>query len=150
MGGVTIRGVVDTDVPGLARLRQLWTQETDGVIEEPGFEERFAAWTARTAQDRRVWVAECDSELVGMINMAVFERMPRPGRPPARWGYLANAFVLQEFRNAGVGKLLIDELLAYARAQNFARVVLSPSERAVPFYERAGFGPADMLMAQTL
>ena len=75
--------------------------------------------------------------------------MPRPGIGDSRWGYLANAYVRPEFRNAGVGRLLIDELMAYARREGLARVVLHPSDRAVPFYERAGFGPADMLMAQT-
>jgi hypothetical protein len=29
------------------------------------------------------------------------------------------------------------------------RVVLSPSERSIPLYERAGFGPADALMLRT-
>jgi hypothetical protein len=39
---------------------------------------------------------------------------------------------------------------ADARRVGLVRVVLHPSDRAVPFYERAGFGPADMLMAQSL
>jgi len=29
------------------------------------------------------------------------------------------------------------------------RVVLSPTERSIPLYERAGFGPADALMLRT-
>ena len=31
----------------------------------------------------------------------------------------------------------------------FVRVVLSPTERSVPLYERTGFGPADALMLRT-
>jgi len=37
----------------------------------------------------------------------------------------------------------------YARQHHLARVVLSPSERSIPFYQRAGFGPADILMVWT-
>jgi hypothetical protein len=37
-------------------------------------------------------------------------------------------------------------LLSYARAQRFGRVVLSPSERSLPFYRRAGFAPATSLL----
>ena len=32
----------------------------------------------------------------------------------------------------------------------FARVVLSPAEKSISFYERAGFGPAGALMLRTL
>ena len=73
--------------------------------------------------------------------------MPRPGVAGSRWGYLANAFVLAGYRDRGVGRLLVDALLDHARATGLVRVVLSPTERSVPFYERAGFGPADMLLA---
>jgi GNAT superfamily N-acetyltransferase len=76
--------------------------------------------------------------------------MPRPGRPDSRWGYLANAFVLAEHRNRGVGAALLTELVAGARDRGCARIVLAPSERSVPFYRAAGFGPASMLLAQTL
>ena len=69
--------------------------------------------------------------------------------PPARWGYLGNAFVLAAYRNQGIGGQLLDAVLGYASENGFARVVLSPSERSIPFYERAGFGPADALMLWT-
>jgi len=151
MAQIVIRRLADTDTRGLIALRREWTEENEGgPIDDPSYEERFADWMIRTGADRRAWVAEADGELVGMINMALFDRMPRPGRDNSTWGYVANVYVRPEFRNAGVGKLLIDELMAYARSARLARVVLHPSERAVPFYERAGFGPADMLMAHTL
>jgi GNAT superfamily N-acetyltransferase len=84
-----------------------------------------------------------------MMNLAVFERMPRPGRPPSRWGYLGNAFVLAAYRNRGIGAQLIDAALDYADRNGFVRVVLSPTCRSVPFYERAGFGPASALLLRT-
>ncbi|WP_233442185.1 hypothetical protein [Lentzea atacamensis] len=40
--------------------------------------------------------------------------------------------------------------MTHARARSCARIVLSPSERSVPFYQRAGFGPATMLLAHVL
>jgi GNAT superfamily N-acetyltransferase len=135
------------DIPALARLRRAWTEEGGAASDDPGFEERFAAWCAAEAGRRLTWIAEVDGAPVGMVNLAVFERMPRPGVPSSRWGYLANAFVLAGYRDRGVGRLLLDGLLDHARREGYARVVLSPSPRSVPFYERAGFGPADMLLA---
>ena len=53
------------------------------------------------------------------------------------WGYLANAFVLAAHRDRGIGSLLLRALLAYADEQRYVRVVLRPSQRAIPFYRRA-------------
>ncbi|GAA5169572.1 hypothetical protein GCM10023321_65410 [Pseudonocardia eucalypti] len=132
----------------LARLREHWHREST----EEGFADRFAEWFAGQRGSRVAFVAEPDSGagLIGMMHLAVFERMPRPGQPDTRWGYLSNAFVLPGHRDHGVGRALLDAVLAHARERGCVRVVLSPSDRAVPFYARAGFGPATMLMAQVL
>jgi GNAT superfamily N-acetyltransferase len=145
---IVIRVAGEGDVAALARLRREWTEEQDGVRADPDFEERFAAWYAAESGRRVCWLAEVDGRPVGMVNLAVFTRMPRPGQPAARWGYLGNAFVVAGHRDLGIGARLVAALLNYADEQRFARVVLSPSERSVPFYQRAGFGPADMLLAR--
>lgn len=144
-----IRRADDADLAAIARLRRESTEEQDGDRADPAFEERFSAWYTRESPRRIMWLAEVDGRLVGAMNLAVFERMPRPGRAPSRWGYLANAFVLAAYRNQGIGRLLLEAVLGYASENGFARVVLSPSERAIPLYERAGFGPADALMLWT-
>jgi GNAT superfamily N-acetyltransferase len=85
-----------------------------------------------------------------MVNLAIFNRMPQPGRAASHWCYLGNAFVLTSHRNRGIGTVLLETAVDYARDQGSARIVLSPSERSVPFYQRAGFGPATMLLAKRL
>ncbi len=54
------------------------------------------------------------------MNLAVFERMPRPGRATGRWGYLGNAFVLAPYRDQGIGSQLLAAVLGYAREHDFA------------------------------
>jgi GNAT superfamily N-acetyltransferase len=132
----------ERDVRALAALRRAWTAEDGPVGDDPGFEARFADWLARNR--RILWLAE-SPEPIGMLNLAVFERMPRPGREPSYWGYIANTYVLPAHRNSGVGRALLDAALAHARAHRFARIVLAPSERSRPFYARAGFRPAESL-----
>lgn len=158
MSQATIRRATDTDLTALAALRRESAREQDGEHADPGFETRFAAWLERESARRIIWLAEIEAEpgaeggaqagggLVGAMNLTVFERMPRPGRPPAHWGYLGNAFVLAAYRNRGIGGQLLDAVLGHAREHGFVRVVLSPSQRSIPFYQRAGFGPADELM----
>lgn len=96
------------------------------------------------------WLAELDGEPVGMVNLLVYRRMPSPGQRNPDWGYLGNAYVRTGHRDRGIGGLLLDALLGYARTQNLARVVLSPSARSVPYYERGGFTTSDKLMVNYL
>jgi GNAT superfamily N-acetyltransferase len=134
-----IRIAGPADGPAVAALRRAWTAEDHGDVADPDYEARFLDWYERESDRRISWLAEASGEPVGMMNLAIFERMPRPGRETGTWGYLANAFVLGPYRNQGIGALLLTALLAYADGQGYVRVVLRPSERAVPFYLRAGF-----------
>jgi GNAT superfamily N-acetyltransferase len=149
MTEAVIRRAEDADLGTIVRLRREWTQEQEGDREDPTFDKRLAAWFTRESARRITWLAEADGRPVGMMNLAIFERMPRPGRASGRWGYLGNAFVLAAYRNRGIGRQLVSAVLGYADENGFARVVLSPTERSIPFYERAGFGPANALLLRT-
>jgi len=139
MATPVVRLAAAADAPALAALRRAWTAELRGPADDPGFEERFRDWYDRESARRVSWLAEVAGQPVGMMNVAVFERMPQPGRDPACWGYLSNAYVLPAFRDQGIGSALLRALLAHADRQRYVRVVLSPSERSVPFYQRHGF-----------
>jgi len=41
-----IRRAEAADLPGITWLRREWAAEQDGEIDDPGFDERFAAWLA--------------------------------------------------------------------------------------------------------
>jgi GNAT superfamily N-acetyltransferase len=74
-----------------------------------------------------------------MASVLEYRRMPRPGRPDSRWGYLGNMFVREGFRNRGIGSALLATMIAAADERGYARLVLSPSTRSLAFYRRAGF-----------
>jgi ribosomal protein S18 acetylase RimI-like enzyme len=48
-------------------------------------------------------------------------------------------FVREEARDRGIGTALLRAVIAAAEERGYARLVLSPTERAVAFYRRAGF-----------
>ena len=150
MSAPVIRIAGIDDGPALAELRRVWTAEQHGPVDDDSFEARFLGWY-ESEFDRRVsWLAEVDGAAVGMMNLAVFDRMPQPGRDAGTWGYLANAFVLAAYRDRGIGSLLLRALLAYADNEGYIRVVLRPSQRALPFYERLGFQPDEGLLVRHL
>ena len=68
-----------------------------------------------------------------------------PLTPCRLTAYVANVFVLAEHRYAGVGTALHEAAVAHARREGFVRLVLNPSERSVPLYERFGFRPSRLL-----
>ena len=142
-----VRRAATTDVRGLAGLRARWTEEQDGPTDDPSFLDRFDAWFARESAHRVAWLAETgEGSPVGMLNMMMFERMPRPGRSTGSWGYVANVYVVPEHRGAGVGGRLMAALTSHADEAGLVRLVLSPTARSVSLYERAGFSRDHDLM----
>ncbi len=146
-GSPVVRRATRDDGAVVAGLRHAWAGEQAGQdLTDPTFDEVFEAWFDREYDQRMTWLAFHQDLPVGMLNMLVFTRMPKPARRTSQWGYVANVYVDAAHRDAGVGRMMLDAALDFAKEQELARLVLSPSERSVPFYERAGFAPATSLM----
>lgn len=140
----TIRESRRSDVPGLAALRATWAAEQQPAPEAgPAFDAVFSDWME--ANPRKFFVADNDGELIGMLNLMIFERMPKPGTASSRWVYLGNAYVLPEFRNAGIGGRLVEASIQFSQRIQAVRMVLSPSAESRDFYARLGFRPAGEL-----
>jgi GNAT superfamily N-acetyltransferase len=131
---VEVAGAGDT--AAIASLRSLWS--ADGGA-DPDFAQRMAAWLAVEGERRTTWLATLGDAPVGMASLFEYRRMPRPGRPDSRWGYVGNMFVREGFRDLGIGSALMTTVITAADERCYARLVLSPSARALPFYRRAGF-----------
>ena len=135
MGDVVVRVTGEDDVAAIASLRAQWSAAEGDV----GFSERMAAWIAAEGHRRTIWLALLDGAPVGMASVFEYRRMPRPGRPDSRWGYVSNMYVREGMRDRGIGSALLAAILKAASDRGYARLVLSPSERALPLYSRAGF-----------
>ena len=132
------------DIPGLAGLRATWAAEQDpGAAEDPDFEEAFRDWAE--ANPRKVFVAEQDGVLIGMLNLMIFQRMPKPRKEASCWVYLGNVYVLPQHRKVGTGRLLVEASVEFSQSIGAARMVLAPSAGSRSFYARLGFQPAEEL-----
>jgi GNAT superfamily N-acetyltransferase len=132
---VVVRMADASDLGTLAMLRSQWT----GTRQDPNFERRFADWVKAEGARRTSWIATVDESPAGMASLFEYRRMPRPGQPESRWGYVSNMFVREEFRDRGIGSLLLRAIIDTGDERGYARLVLSPSPRSVPLYRRAGF-----------
>jgi GNAT superfamily N-acetyltransferase len=104
----------------------------------------FVADVLTDGRPWRAWVAEDANRLVGCVWLQLVERVPHPSRE--RWerplAYVTNMYVEPDRRSAGLGRGLLEAAIAFAREREVGGILLWPSRRSVPFYERAGFGRA--------
>jgi len=135
------------DAGAIVRLRSEWS---DACGDDASFEPRLADWLASEGDRRTIWLATAGTRPIGMVSLFEYRRMPRPGRPDSRWGYVGHMFVSGAFRNQGVGTRLLAALIAAAEERSYARLVLAPSAPAVPFFQRAGFVTADAASGELL
>lgn len=131
------------DAPKLALLR--WALRTD---DSPNFDPEakeqfirdFVSWMDSTADEDLVhWIAEQDSELIGVISVRVITKMPSPEALDDKFGYVTNTYVMQEHRDKGIGTALLEEVRSWALQKHLELLVVWPSCRAYPFYERGGY-----------
>ncbi|GAB3551926.1 hypothetical protein GCM10027404_21760 [Arthrobacter tumbae] len=139
----------EDDLYGVAALRATWASNAQHrVSPELRFLESFKQWLH--SNPRTIFVAEDEGGLIGMVNLQVFQRMPKPGQEASCWVYLSNAFVLPGNRNEGIGSSLLRATISYARSIGVARITLSTTTDSIDFYKRAGFKPADELLVHRL
>ena len=143
---VHIRRAASSDGPALARLR--WNfREEEGETPLGDFKEflsRFLEhyWHGLDSEAWAHWVAETDGSIVAHMAVQIHEGVPRPSVLQDRWGWLTDCYTIPGERGKGHGAELLETIHAWAAAEGLELLLVSPSSRSVPFYERAGFGPA--------
>jgi ribosomal protein S18 acetylase RimI-like enzyme len=109
--------------------------EPEGVRDLPSMIERvrLSLITPRMAQ----LVGELDRQVVGTVSI----RPGRFGNKGRHWCQLA-MWVIPASRGVGVGNALLDAALAWARSENYKKVVLEvfgSNEPAIALYRKFGF-----------
>ena len=148
----TIRVAVVRDAPALARMRYVFRCELGTPAEaEAAFVARCTDWMLKRLGDEDsrwlCWVAEEGGVIVGNLWLQRLEKLPNPVAEPEEHAYVTNVYVVPEWRDAGVGALLLEAALAWCRRSDVDAVLLWPSARSRRFYERYGFSARDDLFA---
>ncbi len=150
MPHVTIRLATPLDAPVLAQLRYDFRAGQDPAADaEADFLVRCRTWMAARlvpGSSWRCWVVEDGGRLIGTLWLQRFEKIPNPVAEAESHGYISSVYVEPSRRGAGLGSRLLDSCLRVCLAEGVDAVILWPSPRSRPLYERHGFAVrADLL-----
>jgi GNAT superfamily N-acetyltransferase len=143
-----VRRAAGRDLEHLARLRFEWRvgegAEVGAGIDE--FVDAFTRWVEQHESTHIGFVASLDGEPVGIVFLALLDRVPGPERWHRRAGALQSLYVTPPRRGVGIGARLCQEVISTARELRLDYVTVHPSERSFPLYRRLGFAPSGDLL----
>jgi len=82
--------------------------------------------------------------------MFTHSRMPMPTYDPGGCGYISLLYVHPAHRGNGVGARLLRTIEHDALSLGFSKLLLNPTTKAIPLYQRCGYHPADSHMVHDL
>lgn len=80
-----------------------------------------------------------NDEIISIISLCLFNRIPYQENLIGKEGYILNVFTSPEFRRQGLAKLLLQEIIKYAKNNNIKRLWLNSSEYGKHLYSSLGF-----------
>jgi len=133
-----------TDLPQLVELLGiLFTQETE-LNPDPQKQRRALEIILRDSSRARLYVARDGNTIVAMAALHFTTSTAEGGRV----AWFEDCIVHPEHRRKGIGKALLEHVIAQARAESVLRVMLltdGDNARAQALYRKMGFAPSSML-----
>lgn len=100
-----------------------------------------------------LFVAERGNELVGFVHVIVTEAPTIPIVVPRRFAILDSIVVKANYRQHGIGKMLMDKMQEWALEKGATSIELNVyefNEHAISFYERLGYQTFSRRMSKEL
>ena len=140
----TVRRAAVADIPALVELRIAFDHEMAGRALIGSDDERRArngAYLRAHVPDEsyRAWVADAAGVLVGMAGMVVIDRPPHPASPRRLEAMVFNVITIAPWRLRGVGRAVMEAVIADGRALGCRRVMLRTSRAGSHLYAALGF-----------
>ena len=140
----TVRRATEDDIPALVELRIAFDRELAGevLIELTGEHRgRIEAYLRSHLPDGRfrVWVADASGHVVGMAGLIVIDRPPHPRSRRAPEAMVFNVMTVAAWRRRGVGRAMMEAVIADGRALGCRRLLLRTSDDGSHLYAALGF-----------
>jgi L-amino acid N-acyltransferase YncA len=149
MAELALRDATGDDATAICSIYNQGIQDRVATLEtEERTPEERRAWLAARGPRHPVLVAVVDGAVVGWASLNVFN-------PRQAYDHVADfsVYVEREWRGRGVGRRLLEALVARARALGYHKLVLSAfpfNEAGIRAYRRAGFRDVGIYREQGL
>ena len=132
----------EKDTDRLAELR--WEHKNSetpfDITEKEGFVQFCSDYLKSMLQENfYCWIAEENGVIISHIYIIIVKKVPKPDKMNGIWGHVTAVYTVAEYRNKGIGSALMNKVKEWSLEQGLEHLIVWPSDRAVPFYERAGF-----------
>ncbi|MFH8370133.1 GNAT family N-acetyltransferase [Streptomyces sp. NPDC018031] len=145
---ITIRAALPSDAAELVRLRRLMFEAMNGRAEPGAWEREARAIAERQLADRPPALlgavvdgdpADGGPHLAACAVGRVEARLPAPGHPTGRFGFVFSVCTDPRYRRRGLARAATEALLDRFAAEGVTRVDLHATEEAEGMYRRLGF-----------
>jgi len=100
------------------------------------------------------WIAETlDATVplaIGAVWLQLIEKIPNPVVEKETHAYVTNLYVLESARGEGAGSMLLEAAIGECTLRDVDTIILWPTPRSRPLYERYGFSTTDAVLARVL
>ena len=140
-----VRRAVRSDLPVILDLRLAFDRELLGGDLPP---DRIGPHRSQVADylathidgdTYHVWVADEGGRIVAMGGLVFVDRPPHPRSRRTGEGFIVNVYTLPRWRGRGVGRAVMEALVADAKSLGLRRVYLRTSDDGRALYEQMGF-----------
>lgn len=140
----TVRRATPADIPALVELRIAFDHELAGPLPTELVDEHRASiesyLRSHVPDGRyRMWVADASGEVVGMAGLVVIDRPPHPRSRRAPEAMVFNVMTAPAWRRRGIGRAVMEAVIAEGRALGCRRLVLRASDDGSHLYAALGF-----------
>ena len=135
-----IRNVTCSDLEQVTALEKICFPSVEAASKE-AFAYRIGAFP------ERFFVAECDGNIIGIINGCASGQMtitddlfePQGHEPEGKNQMIFGLAVHPDYRRQGIGAALMEHLIAYCRQTAMERVILTCKQEKLKYYAKFGF-----------
>ncbi|MCC7369705.1 MAG: GNAT family N-acetyltransferase [Chloroflexi bacterium] len=150
----TLRAAILPDAPTLARQRRLMFDEISRMPDAEGdaLEASIRAYVDRAmpAGTFYAWVVEQDEAIVAGGGLQLRTLMPRPGFVRGEpEGLIVSMWTEPAHRRRGLGRRVVDAILAWGAENGVTRFTLHASNDGRPLYELYGFRQTNEMRRET-
>jgi glucosamine-phosphate N-acetyltransferase len=86
--------------------------------------------------DHVIFVATQNDQIIGSTTLLIEQKFIHDG---GKVGHIEDVVVSKEFQSKGVGAIIIQTVLEYAKNQGCYKTILDCDDAVKPFYEKLGF-----------